>query len=78
MASIQPLSPVRRSCRPIEGDTYESIATRELRAADIPEGVASLRGWNPHLGNRRSLDILVSDVVFLEAPPKVMNQGGWA
>jgi hypothetical protein len=76
MASVKPLAPVRRSVRPAASDTLESIAARELPG--VPDAVAKLREWNPHLLRRQSNYILVSDIVFIEAPPQLTAQGGWA
>ncbi len=64
----KPLPPARRSCRPLAGDTLETIAARELPELPSEKAIASLRAWNPHLGGlRRNFQyVLVSDVVFLE------------
>lgn len=69
----KPVRPARRYCRPAATDTLETIAARELGALPVEEALASLREWNPHLARgRRSLQhLLVSDVVFLEAPGPV-------
>jgi hypothetical protein len=79
MASLKPLAPFRRSCRPSAADTLEVIAARELPAMPRAEAVAALKEWNPHLarGRRDYSKLLVSDIVFLEAPPARSEQGGW-
>jgi hypothetical protein len=65
------LAPVRRSIRPQTGDTFESVAAREL--ADVPtdDAVASLREWNTHLTRfaRGPRPLLVSDIIYVEAAP---------
>lgn len=74
----QGLSTVRRSIFPCEGDTWETIATRELAGQDAATAVGALQSWNLHVFMRRSPPegsprhgnpILPSDVIFLE-PPK--------
>ncbi len=74
----KPLPPARRSCRPLAGDTLETIAARELPELTPETAIAKLRAWNPHLGGqRRNFQyVLVSDVVFLEAG--ATEQGGFA
>jgi len=72
------LSTVRRSIFPQEGDTWETIASRELAPQDTAAAVGQLQSWNLHVFMRRSPPegsprhgnpILPSDVIFLE-PPK--------
>jgi len=72
------LSTVRRSIFPQEGDTWETIASRELTEQDTTAAVGALQSWNLHVFMRRSPPegsprhgnpILPSDVIFLE-PPK--------
>jgi len=72
------LSTVRRSIFPQEGDTWETIAGRELTGQDTAAAVGALQSWNLHVFMRRSPPegsprhgnpILPSDVIFLE-PPK--------
>ena len=74
----QPLSAVRRSIFPVEGDTWESIAARELGGQEATAAVGQLQSWNLHVFMRRSPPegsprhgnpILPSDVIFIE-PPK--------
>ena len=69
---------VRRSIFPSEGDTWESIATRELAGQDAAAAVSALQSWNLHVfmrpaapegSPRHGNPILPSDVIFLE-PPK--------
>ena len=67
---------VRRSIFPAEGDTWESIAERELGGSG-EEILGQLQSWNLHVfmrpaapeGSARAGNpILPSDVVFLEPP----------
>ncbi|TNF90305.1 MAG: hypothetical protein EP301_01330 [Gammaproteobacteria bacterium] len=67
---------VRRSIFPSEGDTWESIAERELGGSG-EENLGQLQSWNLHVfmrpaapeGSARAGNpILPSDVVFLEPP----------
>lgn len=71
------LSSVRRSILPQAGDTWASIAARELKSISETEGVASLQSWNLHVfmrappppdSPRAGNPILPSDVIFVEAP----------
>ncbi len=73
----QGLSTVRRSIFPREGDTWETIAARELTGQDTTAAVGQLQSWNLHVFMRRSPPegsprhgnpILPSDVIFLEPP----------
>ncbi|HEY5645408.1 MAG TPA: hypothetical protein VIS76_05690 [Pseudomonadales bacterium] len=70
-------SAVRKSIFPSEGDTWESIAARELAGTDTAAAVSQLQSWNLHVFMRRSPPagsprhgnpILPSDVIFLEPP----------
>ena len=72
------LSAVRRSTFPLEGDTWSSIAARELPDLDEAQAVAQLQSWNMHVfmrpaapedSPRHGNPILPSDVIFLEPPP---------
>jgi len=69
------LAPVRRSILPGNGDSWESIASREL--ADLDNAVSLLQSWNLHVfmrpaapegSARHGNPILPSDVIFLEPP----------
>ena len=71
------LSPVRRSISPRDGDTWQSIAARELGAPDDAALVQQLQSWNLHVfmrpaapegSPRAGNPILPSDVIFLEPP----------
>jgi hypothetical protein len=71
------LSVVRRSILPLPGDTWSSIAARELKSMSEAEGVASLQSWNLHVfmrappppgSAREGNPILPSDVIFVEPP----------
>ncbi len=65
------LPPVRRVARPREGDTFETLANRELPDLGADEAVALLEAWNPHLGRAffpTGRPLLVSDLVYLEPP----------
>ncbi len=76
--STSTLSRVRRSVFPQEGDTWESIAERELPNMAREEGVQFLQSLNLHVfmrpaapadSPRHGNPILPSDVVFVEPPP---------
>ena len=67
---------VRRSIFPQEGDTWQSIAERELGSGG-EETTGQLQSWNLHVfmrpaapeGSARAGNpILPSDVIFLEPP----------
>lgn len=69
------LTAVRRSTLPASGDTWETIAAREL--GDLNDAVSQLQSWNMHVfmrpaapeGSARAGNpILPSDVIFLEPP----------
>ncbi len=69
------LAAVRASIMPVNGDTWESIAAREL--SNLDDAVSQLQSWNMHVfmrpaapeGSARAGNpILPSDVIFL-APP---------
>lgn len=61
----------RRYVSPVQGETLESLAARELPELGIDKAVVSLRTWNPHLiagldfGNST---LIVSQIVYLEPP----------
>ena len=67
----------RQSIHPHAGDTWESIAERELSDQAQETAVAQLQSWNLHVFARRIIDdatgemgnpILPSDILFLEPP----------
>lgn len=71
------LTAVRRSILPAEGDTWTSIAQRELTDVDAAAAVSQLQSWNMHVFMRAAAPsdspragnpILPSDVIFLEPP----------
>lgn len=71
------LSAVRKSILPQAGDTWASIAQRELPEIDANEGVSNLQSWNLHVfmrapapegSPRAGNPILPSDVIFVEPP----------
>jgi hypothetical protein len=71
------LSAVRKSILPLEGDTWTSIAERELSDVDAESAVGQLQSWNLHVfmrpaapegSPRAGNPILPSDVIFLEPP----------
>ncbi len=70
------LNTVRRSVFPQEGDTWETIAERELGSTG-EESTSQLQSWNLHVfmrpaapegSSRAGNPILPSDVIFLEPP----------
>ena len=71
------LSVVRKSIRPSSGDSWASIAQRELSDMSEKDGVSSLQSWNLHVymrapapegSPRAGNPILPSDVIFVEPP----------
>ncbi len=69
------LSRVRKSILPSAGDTWASIARRELPDMSEEAGIAGLQSWNLHVFMRASMGmagkgnpILPSDVIFIEPP----------
>jgi hypothetical protein len=71
------LSSIRRSIFPASGDTWESIAKRELTDVAESDAVSQLQSWNLLLFMRRAAPpdspragnpILPSDVIFVEPP----------
>lgn len=67
----------RQSIHPQAGDTWETIAERELSDQPQETAVAQLQSWNLHVFARRIIDdatgemgnpILPSDILFLEPP----------
>ena len=75
--NAQTAAPRRRSMHPQTGDTWASIAERELSEQSQEAAVAQLQSWNLHVFARRIIDdatgemgnpILPSDILFLEPP----------
>ncbi len=71
------LKPVRRSILPSAGDTWVSIARRELPEMTESDGASAPQSWNLHVfmrapapagSPRAGNPILPSDVIFV-APP---------
>lgn len=71
------LSVVRKSIRPQAGDSWATIAERELPKLKTEDGIASLQSWNLHVymrapapegSPRAGNPILPSDVIFIEPP----------
>ena len=71
------LSTVRKSILPQGGDSWNTIARRELAGTAESDAVAMLQSWNLHVfmrsaggvGRLRSDNpILPSDVIFVEPP----------
>ena len=71
------LSQVRKSILPKNGDSWDSIARRELPDTTETDAVAMLQSWNLHVfmraaggvGRMRGDNpILPSDVIFIEPP----------
>lgn len=71
------LSAGRRSIHPQAGDTWQTIAKREMPSEPAEVAVAQLQSWNLHVFARRVIDdatgemgnpILPSDILFLEPP----------
>lgn len=75
--STDTLARVRQSVLPRSGDTWDSIAQRELPERDRSEAVSKLQSWNLHVfmrapapegSPRAGNPILPSDVIFVEPP----------
>jgi hypothetical protein len=71
------LSVVRRSILPRAGDSWASIAERELPKLKTADAVSRLQSWNLHVfmrapapegSPRAGNPILPSDVIFIEPP----------
>ncbi|HPU15033.1 MAG TPA: hypothetical protein PK808_03030 [Polymorphobacter sp.] len=71
------LSVVRKSVLPLSGDTWATIASRELPGTAENDAVSMLQSWNLHVfmraaggvGRMRGDNpILPSDVIFIEPP----------
>ncbi len=74
---VTELSRVRKSILPQAGDTWESIARRELKDTEESKAVAGLQSWNLHVfmrsagasgGPKGGNPILPSDIIFIEPP----------
>lgn len=74
---ITSLSKVRASVLPQPGDTWASIAARELPSLNEAAAIAGLQSWNLHVfmrsagasgGVNGGNPILPSDVIFIEPP----------
>ena len=77
--STKPLSTQRKSIYPEAGDTWETVAARELSELDLEQATGNLQSWNLHVFMRPAAPddspqagnpILPSDIIFLEAPIK--------
>jgi hypothetical protein len=71
------LSKVRACVLPLPGDTWASIAGRELPELDEAAAIGALQSWNLHVfmraagamgGVKGGNPILPSDVIFVEPP----------
>ena len=70
-------APERRSIHPLDEDTWETIAARELAGTPLEQAVADLQSWNLHVfarppappeSPRAGNPILPSDILFVEPP----------
>lgn len=77
MSSESSLSVQRRSMFPQDGDTWNTIAGREMPEESEADAISQLQSWNLHVfmrrvtskeSHERSSEILPSDVIFLEPP----------
>lgn len=78
VAELSPdLSIVRKSILPQSGDSWTTIALRELPGTAESDGAAMLQSWNLHVFMRAAggigrirgdNPILPSDVIFVEPP----------
>ena len=71
------LTPRRKTISPLEQDTWETIARRELPGVDTEEARGMLQSWNLHVfmrpgapegSPRAGNPILPSDLIFIEPP----------
>lgn len=71
------LSVVRKSILPRPGDSWASIAARELPKLKTEDAISRLQSWNLHVfmrapapegSPRAGNPILPSDVIFIEPP----------
>jgi hypothetical protein len=63
-------SRTRRWIQPEPGDTFASIAERELSSLPVAEALRALQSWNLHLLLRPGTPgvLIGADVVWLEPP----------
>jgi len=75
--SVSVAKQARRFVRPSPGDSWETIAARELSDQPVEEASSALQSWNFHVFMRVTLGsdsggnanpILPSDIIFLEPP----------
>ena len=75
--SVSVAKQARRFVRPSPGDSWETIAARELADQPVEEAASALQSWNFHVFMRVTLQsdsagnsnpILPSDIIFLEPP----------
>jgi hypothetical protein len=71
------LTDVRKSILPLPGDSWATIAQRELSGEDGADAISRLQSWNLHVfmrapapegSPRAGNPILPSDVIFIEPP----------
>jgi hypothetical protein len=67
---VETPSRARRWVQPEPGDSFETIARRELPELPAAEALRALQSWNLHLLVRPGLggELIGADVVYLEPP----------
>jgi hypothetical protein len=69
-AAVETPSRARRWIQPEPGDSFESVARRELPELPAADALRALQSWNLHLLVRPGLAgaLIGADVVYLEPP----------
>ncbi|WP_380875480.1 hypothetical protein ACFB49_04790 [Sphingomonas sp. DBB INV C78] len=62
------IAPRRNFIQPLSGDSWESIATRELPATPTEDAVNLLKSWNLYVAFRPVGAITPTDIIFVEPP----------
>lgn len=62
------IPPVRIYIQPQPGDSWESIAARELPGTPVEEAVNQLKSWNLYVAFRPVGVITPTDIIFTEPP----------
>ncbi|MGH6780929.1 MAG: hypothetical protein ACREB5_02330 [Sphingomonadaceae bacterium] len=62
------IPPRRNFIQPRPGDSWESIAERELAGTPVEDAVNLLKSWNLYVAFRPVGAITPTDVIFVEPP----------
>lgn len=62
------IPPVRSYIQPQPGDSWESIAARELAGTPVEDAVNMLKSWNLYVAFRPVGAITPTDIIFTEPP----------